>query len=154
MIADERIRLALATRIQTAAPLAMVWSRWALGYNVSEWLGLMRPNNSEAAHGWLVTRRRQTVERTGVNQASYTRTYALWAFRSFVQGQTGDNSEQHFSTEVDAVEAALLPGTQLLIESKTVRIVSFEVTSDIMSFGGEFAHFARGELVVRYLDCV
>jgi len=154
MIADARIRTELAARIQTVAPLAVVWSRWALGYNVSEWLGLMRPDNSDAAHGWLITRRRQTVERTGVNQASYTRTYALWAFRSFLQGQTGNNSEQHFSAEVDAVEAALLPGTQLLIESKMVRIVSLELSSDIMAFGGELAHFARGELVVRYLDCI
>lgn len=154
MIADELIRVALTTRMQTAAPLAVVWSRWALGYNVAEWLGLMRPENSNAAHGWLVTRRRQMVERTGVNQAAYTRTYALWGFCSFAQGLTGSNSEQGFSAEVDAVEASLLPGTQLLIGGKTVRIVSLELVSDITAFGGELAHFARGELVVRYLDCV
>jgi hypothetical protein len=150
VIADERIRISLAAHIQTAAPLAVVWSRWALGYNVSEWLGPMRQDNTDAAHGWLVTRRRQTVKRTGIHQTAYTRTYALWAFRLFVQGQADDNSEQRFSAEVDAVEAALLPGTQLQIETKTVRIVSLELSSDITAFGGELAHFARDKTERRH----
>lgn len=151
---DEQIRAFLAGRLQTAAPNAVVWPRWVLGYNPAEWLGVMRPSNADQAHGWLVTRRRQTVERKGVNQAEYERTYAIWGFRSFLTGNNTANSEQDFSAEVDAVEAALLPGSRFTINTTTVRVQSVQFTSDLQEFSGELTHFVRGELTLRWRGCI
>lgn len=150
---DEQIRTFLAARVAAADPTAVVWPRWVLGYDVPEWLGVMRPANPDRAHGWLVTRRRQTVERKGVNQVEFTRTYVVWGFRSFQTGNNTANSEQEFSAALDAVEAALLPGTQFSIAGSTVRVQELTFTSDLQSFGNELAHFARGELVLRWTGC-
>lgn len=150
---DDQVRSFLASRVQAADPNAVVWPRWVLGYDPREWLGVMRPAGSDLAHGWLVTRRRQAVERTGPNQIYSLRTYVVWGFRSFQTGNNTANSEQEFSAALDAVEAALLPGTQFSIAATTVRVQELSFVSDLQPFGNELAHFARGELSLRWSGC-
>lgn len=146
---DSQIRSTLRTLVQDAAPTAIVFPRWELGYNPVEWPGLIRSSNdNDRAHGWVITRRAIDAEKNGQRCPKRDYVYAVWGFHYYLTGDDATNSEDLFQAEVDAVCATL--DTDLKTAHPELRLIEpigFQL--DLYGFGGELLHVAQGRLVVQ-----
>lgn len=152
--ADATIRAAIASAIETAAPLARVYSWWVLGADENQWLGYMRSpsdtdsNNRARVHGYLVTRRGSTAEYQGNRQlARRTHTYFIYGFHYYSTGTEDSNSEATFTAEIDAICDALDDKASLDTSLSRSQPIAWEF--DLKPVGGELVHIARGTLTVQ-----
>ena len=146
---DSQIREQLRAQIQTVAPLAVVFPRWELGYNPVEWPGLLRsPNDDGKAHGWVITRRRNSGKKNHRRCVDRDWAYAIWGFHYYLTGNDATNSEDLFSAECDAVADTLDKDLELALPKlQLIEAVDFQF--DLFGFGSEMLHLAQGVLVVR-----
>ena len=151
---DATIRAAIADEIETAAPLARVYSWWVLGADEAQWLGYMRSpsdvdsNNRARVHGYLITRRSSNAEYQGNKQlARRTHTYFIYGFHYYSTGTESSNSEATFTAEIDAICDALDDKATLASSLARSQPISWEF--DLKSVGGELVHIARGTFTVQ-----
>ena len=146
---DSQIRESLRALIQAAAPLALVFPRWELGYNPVEWPGLIRSSNDAGrAHGWVITRRRNNGKKDHKRCVKRDWAYAVWGFHYYLTGDDALNSEDLFSAECDAVAETL--DKDLETAQPELQIIEpVDCQFDLYGFGGEMLHVAQGVLIVR-----
>ncbi len=144
MPSDHDIRVGIAAKVKLAAPLAVVFPWWCLGFDIPRWPGMLRSeDDSERAHGWVVTRR--ALDRTEANNGFFdTRaTYAVWGFHYYATGNETANSEDLFQAELDAVAAALTPGAVSGVRLDPLQFPLIQIAK----FGEELLHVGQGQIV-------
>lgn len=147
MPSDHEIRTAIAGVVETAAPNAIVFSWWVLGFDVGQWAGLLASaDDSNRSHGWVITRKAILREEGPNGVTDRTATYAVWGFHYYTTGNETANTEDVFQAEVDAVADALVANAVTGVRLEPVQFP----TIDLGKFGEELLHFARGELVVKW----
>ena len=109
MATEKAIREAIAAKIQTAAPTAVVVPRNILGIKDDGWYGLLQsPNDSNRVHGWMVTLGAQTLVENRQSGAEYSLKFLIWQFYQYRTGSNTANSEDEAGAEREAVIAAFL----------------------------------------------
>jgi len=148
---DNEIRMALAAEIEIAAPLAIVWPRWVLGIDPSDWPAVMRSANDQGrVHGYSMSRRSSSSVGEMSAHVSTESRYVIVAVHYFEAGNDSTNSEDLFKAEIDAIR------NRLAIHSPDALAVSNHtelqvVIEGIQQTGAELIHWAWLELTV--LSC-
>ena len=133
--------------ILTAAPKAVVFTRWMLGgmEDADSWPGeLVSEDDGGKVHGYVITRRRTRPTPKGNNKA---RLFEYWIFgmHYLLPGTDLVNSElKLFSPELDLISNAFdLAGTDDL-GARVIDSVDFSIDSD--RFADEILHTNLGVL--------
>lgn len=104
MATEKAIREAIAAKIQTAAPLAVVIPRNILGIRQDAWLGMLQSSaDNNRIRGWIVTEKAQALTEQRQSGAEYEMRFDVWQFYEYFTGDNTTNSEDIFSAEREAV---------------------------------------------------
>ena len=149
MTSDKDIREAIAAQIQIAAPLAIVWPRWVLGHDPGDWPAVMRsPADGGKVHGWCLTRRYVPVTGEMSNHVSTKPKYYLSAVHYFLIGTNGDNSEDRFQAEIDAVIQQFAKhetSAEIIANHEEIQIELI----GLQNSGAEYVHWALAGLTLE-----
>jgi hypothetical protein len=141
---DQEIREGIGTVVQAAAPLAVVFPWWCLGFDTGRWPGLVvSANDQDRPHGWVITRSAEERSEVPGGLFDVKSTYQVWAFHYYATGNEDANSEDLFSAEIDAVATALTPTS---VAGVRLEPLQFPIIS-IFQCGQELLHVAKGQLV-------
>lgn len=151
---DIEIRKALAATVTANVdPNALVFDYWVLGYEASQWLGLVRKNDGRA-HGYIITRRQAGQISDGASTDEIWNYTVVGIFSYFHSGEAQERSEDTFSMEIDKLILAFKPDAVFELESgDAVRYGDNQVTIDLFPFGPEKAHYAVFDLEVKFSIC-
>ncbi len=105
MPTEVQIRNAIADRIKTAAPTAVVIPRDIVNALDGTWLAQLEDANG-IVHGWVVTLESMTISEERAGGALYTLRYSVWRFLDYDTGDDTANSEDQGSAEREAVVLA------------------------------------------------
>jgi hypothetical protein len=144
---DHDIRIDLQAVIEAAAPLAVVFPWWCLGFDLPQWPGmLVSDDDQDRPHGWIITR--QAISRAEAANGLTDRraTYAIWCFHYYDTGSEAANSEDLFQAEIDAVADALGAASVSGIHLEPVQFPRILIAK----FGEELLHVAQGSMEVVY----
>ena len=137
----------LKTVVQAAAPLAVVFPWWCLGFDMSRWPGLLTsPDDDDRPHGWVITR--MSILRTEAAQGLTDRraVYAIWGFHDYSTGSEASNSEDLFQAELDAVADALGSDVVTGVHLEPLQYPQIQLSK----FDQELLHLAKGDIGVVY----
>lgn len=147
MATEKEIREAIAARIQTLAPSAVVVPRNILGIKNDGWLGLLQsPADGNKIHGWMVSLQSQVLIEDRGFGAEYELRYAVWQFLQYSTGDNTNNSEDVFSAERAAVIQGFAGNPPAPLEDAAP--IQFNLI-DIFSIGDRLIHIAQGSIAVR-----
>lgn len=148
MATEKQIREAIASTIQTAAPLSVVIPRNIVGKREDDgWLGsLQSPADSNRIRGWTVTLVGRKLIEDRLRAAEYELVFDVWQYLQYWMGNNTDNSEDVLSAEQEAVIIAFadeLPGP---LEWATP--IEFSLI-DKFTIGTRDVHIGQGTITIR-----
>jgi len=148
---EAQMRAELEGQIQLAAPLAVVFSWWALGGDDRQWPGkLVSAADDNRVHGYVITRRRTFGKRE--NPACVRRffTYQIRGLRWYETGDRTANTDLTYNAELDAICARFANRTTL---PKSINRIAenseLDFTIDLNVFGGQMLHRSVGEITIE-----
>lgn len=152
MSRDEQIRRRLRELIKAIAPTAVVAHRWLEGPDAKQWLDLLRSRDENRIHAWSML---NTFDDVSAQSGTWAPErvagelgYRIWGFLAYSGGSDGENSQDRFAAECEAVKRAILRDRSLGLPDLVSDVKSFNVDFEICDMGGHIVHVAKGELVV------
>src|SRR5262245_22810376 len=145
---EAQMREAIEGEIQAAAPLAVVFPRWALGGDERQWPGkLVSPADGDRVHGYVITRRRTFGERVNPTCVRRFFTYQIRGLRFYETGDRTANSDLAYNAELDTIYARF--ANKLSLPKSINRVaeggeLDFRVDLDL--YGGQLLHRSLGEI--------
>jgi hypothetical protein len=149
---EAQMREAIEGEIKTAAPLAVVFPFWALGWDERQWPGLLNsPSDSNRVHGYVITRRRTYAEREQPNCVRRFFTYQIRGLRWYDDaGTRAANSDLIYNAELDTICARFANRTTLPRSINRIAENSeLDFTVDLNLFGAQLLHRAVGSITIE-----
>jgi hypothetical protein len=147
---EKEIREAIAAKIATAAPLAVVLPRNILGIKNGAWLSMLQSAaDSNKVRGWFVTLVAQTLtERRIGGAAEYEFKFRIVQFMQYETGDDDSNSEDSLSAERAAVVTAFMGDLADPLGKAEPPDFSL-IDIDPIGQNGLMVHFAEGTITVK-----
>lgn len=150
---DKTIRLAIRAIIQTAAPKALVLTRWTLGSieNSGNWPGeLKSPEDSGKVHGYVITREDLMGRKRKGSLIPRFWTYTIFSLHYHNGGTDAANSEDSFNAEIDAIVASFDSIANANVGgAKQTEDDPIRFRLDQRMYGGKLHHVALGTLILE-----
>jgi hypothetical protein len=152
MSRDEQIRRRVRELIKEIAPTAVVAHRWLEGPDAKQWIDLLRSRAENRIHAWCML---NTFDDASAPSGTWAPQriggelgYRIWGFLAYAGGSDGENSQDRFAEECQAVKRAILADRSLGLPELVSDVKSFNFDFEICDMGGQVVHVAKGELVV------
>jgi hypothetical protein len=147
---DAQIREQIAAAIQIAAPKAIVFPFWVIGFNETDWPGaLISPNDEKRVHGYVIGRRETDGFKRGNGCVRRTYGYFILGMHYYSGGPVTNNSEKLFSAEVDAITDKF--DKPELLNSILARVQPLKLECFMRTLGQQ-VHISRGTLFLSPCD--
>ena len=145
---ESDVRSAIESLIQTAAPNAVVFPWWVLGYQRDVWPGLLRSDaDGGKVHGYVITRSMSDGTETGMRCVRRYWSYEIWGFHYYATGNKTSNTDLTFNAEFDAITTAFDDVSTLAASLQRRQPPKWNV--DLGVYGGELLHFAVGTITIE-----
>lgn len=149
MPTEIEIRNAIAARIQTTAPSAVVIPRDIVNALDGTWLSLLEDAVGKV-HGWVVTLEAMTIREDRAGGAEYNLKYSVWRFLDYDTGSDAANSEDQGSAEREAVVLAFANDTALPAVLSNTKPLEFARTG-LRYVGDKCVHIDEGSITVEWV---